>query len=329
MRHTVLFLGAVLPLPYGPSRRSSAEAAEQRRHGFRPIRNACTGLVGLFALSVLATSAWAAESGKSITVRVVDDHGFAIPTATVRNPLERERHAVNSVTGEWTESVLYLPKGEEMFFAPGDQLQLQVNAPGYASRWVETTISNRRNLIVVELTDMGRAVKCDSRPQSVRCRKQAAEHSPSVLTADVPADFELTPEVLLALGEFRQADPELTAAFSAHLLTLGPDYADQAMFWADHAQDEARTLQGSEYVSVMDGVYEVKAKAANVQWQSAHYEFLLTDFDWSRQHQSETARKRAASIAEEWTEWAEASGSEANTAQMLCLSATDAPGRCE
>lgn len=106
---------------------------------------------------LVATPALAADDdeGIPVTVRVIDAETSApIPTAAVRHPVEEERHRVNTETGTWTGSVLYLPDGSELFFTKGMQLELEVSAPGYANQKVAYVVRKRKNVFDVPLTRM-------------------------------------------------------------------------------------------------------------------------------------------------------------------------------
>lgn len=112
----------------------------------------------LLALGVgtgLSTTAEAKKKknaeGIPLTVRVVDAVGEPIPTAVVRHPEEADRHRVNTITGEWTAPILYLPTGEEIIFAPGMTVKLEISAPGYLARIVTYDIKKRRNKIEIAL----------------------------------------------------------------------------------------------------------------------------------------------------------------------------------
>jgi len=110
----------------------------------------------LFSLAIsLQPPALAADlEGIPITVRVVDTEGQPIPTASVRHPKEKQRHKVNTKTGEWTDSVLYLDDGTEFFFEKGMQLHFEVSAPEYANADIVYEMRKRRNVVVVQLEEM-------------------------------------------------------------------------------------------------------------------------------------------------------------------------------
>jgi hypothetical protein len=103
-------------------------------------------------LIVLASAAFAEDVGVPVTVQVVNDAGTPVSTAHVTHPIERASHAVNTDTGKWTESVLYLPNGTELIFEQGTELVLEVAAPGYLTELVTFTVKKRKNLVVVPLT---------------------------------------------------------------------------------------------------------------------------------------------------------------------------------
>lgn len=89
--------------------------------------------------------------GVPVKVKVLDVDGNPIATAVVRHPDEADRHRVNSLTGEWFNSVLYLPDGSEMIFTPGMQLLLEISAPGYMTKIIQYDIRKRKNNIEVAL----------------------------------------------------------------------------------------------------------------------------------------------------------------------------------
>ena len=80
-------------------------------------------------LSAPAEAKKDANQGVEVRIRVMDEAGEAIPTAVVRHPEEADRRRVNSVTGEWMASVLYLPDGSELIFVPGMSLSWRSRPP--------------------------------------------------------------------------------------------------------------------------------------------------------------------------------------------------------
>ncbi len=109
----------------------------------------------LVALGVVASPAHAKKDkyadGVPVRVTVVDPDGKPIPTAVVRHPKEADRHRVNSLTGTWEASVLYLPDGSEMIFTPGMSIQLEISAPGYMTQIIQYDIRKRKNNLEVTL----------------------------------------------------------------------------------------------------------------------------------------------------------------------------------
>lgn len=110
----------------------------------------------LLALSagLVSTSAEAKKPGGDgvpVVVTVLDEQEAPIPTAIVRAPEEEDRHRVNTMTGSWEGSVLYLPDGSEMVFTPGMSIVLEVSAPGYVTQVVQYDIRKRKNKIQVTL----------------------------------------------------------------------------------------------------------------------------------------------------------------------------------
>ncbi len=116
----------------------------------------------LFALIIggsLASSAADAkknkyEDGVPLKVTVVDAVGEPVPTAVIRHPDEADRHRVNSLTGSWEESKLYMPDGSELIFVPGMSIQLEVSAPGYMTQIIQYDVRKRKNNLEVSLVEL-------------------------------------------------------------------------------------------------------------------------------------------------------------------------------
>jgi len=117
------------------------------------MRLHATAIIFCAITSVWGCAKHATTTGEGVplTVRVVDAEGQPIATAVVRHPEEAERHRVNAVTGEWTDSVLYLPDGGELVFNPGMTLRLEVSAPQFLTKVVQYDVRKRNNRINVTL----------------------------------------------------------------------------------------------------------------------------------------------------------------------------------
>jgi hypothetical protein len=103
----------------------------------------------------MATPALAEDVGIPVTVMVIDaETQEAVRTAVVRHPAEQDRHRVNTETGAWSGSVLYLPNGDELVFEKGMELQFEVSAPGYQNTAVTYTVRKRKNVFEVPLQKM-------------------------------------------------------------------------------------------------------------------------------------------------------------------------------
>lgn len=106
-------------------------------------------LLGLGAPARAAKDKYA--DGVPVKVTVLDPAGEPVPTAVIRHPDEADRHRVNSLTGSWEESKLYLPDGSELIFTPGMSIQLEVSAPGYLTQIIQYDIRKRKNNVEVTL----------------------------------------------------------------------------------------------------------------------------------------------------------------------------------
>lgn len=109
-----------------------------------------TALTLVAGISV-AAPALAQDDGIPVTIEVLDPEGKPIPTAVVRHPEEADRHRVNTETGRWTGSVLYMPDGSELVFEKGLVLSFEVSAPGYANSSFQYLVKKRKNLGTVVL----------------------------------------------------------------------------------------------------------------------------------------------------------------------------------
>ncbi len=114
-----------------------------------------TTITAAAALFLTSNFALAQDVGVPVTVKVIQADGTPIPTAVVRHPQEAERHRVNTATGEWTESVLYMQDGSEFIFQKGTTLELEVSAPGYVNQKIRYLIKKKKkNIIPVVLQPM-------------------------------------------------------------------------------------------------------------------------------------------------------------------------------
>jgi hypothetical protein len=105
-------------------------------------------LLGLSSGPALAAKATA---GVEVKVYVVDPASKPVPTAVVREPREQDRHRVNTEDGSFKSSSLYLPDGTEIQFTPGQELTLEVSAPGYQTEVVVYQVRKKRNIVQVTL----------------------------------------------------------------------------------------------------------------------------------------------------------------------------------
>ncbi len=120
--------------------------------GLRKTIAIFTSVVGLGLLTASPALAKKDKTeGVEVRIKVMTMEGEPIPTAVVRHPEEADRRRVNSVTGEWTASTLYLPDGSELIFVPGMSVQLEISAPGYMTKIIKYDIRKRKNLAEVQL----------------------------------------------------------------------------------------------------------------------------------------------------------------------------------
>ncbi len=121
------------------------------------LRRLAVAAVGAVVLASVATPVAQAkdeEEGIFVTLRVTDPNGAAIPTATVRNTQEQERHRVNADTGEFPINVFYLPDGSEVLIVKGSMLTFEISAPGYQNFKFSYVVRKHKNLVPVVLQPM-------------------------------------------------------------------------------------------------------------------------------------------------------------------------------
>lgn len=111
-----------------------------------------TALVGVPSAAHAAKDKY--EDGVPVKVVVLSPAGEPIPTAVIRHPDEADRHRVNSLTGSWEESKLYMPDGSELIFVPGMTIQLEVSAPGFMTQVIQYDIRKRKNTVEVTLPEL-------------------------------------------------------------------------------------------------------------------------------------------------------------------------------
>ena len=108
----------------------------------------------LTAFLLGSSPALADDVGIEVTVHVTDVNGEPIKTAVVRHPSEQDRHRVNTETGKWKTSVLYLPNGDEIVFEKGMELEFEISAPGYNNARVSYIVRKRKNIVPAVLEKM-------------------------------------------------------------------------------------------------------------------------------------------------------------------------------
>jgi len=77
-------------------------------------------------------------------ISITDREGAVVPSAAVRFLDEHLRHRVHTQHGTWSGTVRFLRDGSERFFQQGDELQLEVLAPGYRYHRATVVLAKRR-----------------------------------------------------------------------------------------------------------------------------------------------------------------------------------------
>jgi hypothetical protein len=255
-------------------------------------------------------------NGEVVVFQVQDPWGRTIPSATLRDRDEKVAHRVNPRSGRWRAEGLYLDD-RTVVFTPGNEIELDVRAPGYVPLRIRYEVSGHHNKVVVTLFPIGGVV---------RGRRGWAEADVETLSADlawVERDRELaiTPAFVHTL-----ADGDATAAGSmaVSLLSRGPEHTGAAFAWATEALYRGRGLEGDAFVALTDRMLAVRALAATTDWRLEDLAFLAGDAA-----DSEGRRRRAEQAAVDWLDYARAAGTDTGVAQELCRSATLSFSRCE
>ncbi|MCB9778406.1 MAG: hypothetical protein H6742_07580 [Alphaproteobacteria bacterium] len=111
-------------------------------------------LVAGLAHSAPAAAKKTYDEGVIVKVTVLDVAGESIPTAVIRHPDEADRHRVNSLTGSWEDSKLYMPDGSELIFVPGMSIQFEISAAGYVTQVIQYDVRKRKNNLEVTLQEL-------------------------------------------------------------------------------------------------------------------------------------------------------------------------------
>ena len=277
--------------------------------------------------------------GFPVTMQVLDDAGNPIPRAYIRHAEEGILHPVNQTTGEWRSEGLYLPTGETQHFHQGDVVRFTVGAPGYLGREVRYRVKGMKHVVPVVLDPLGERKFWRKRHRSreepsatwlaMVASLEASQQDWSAPSFE--SDFRFTPETLQKLADPGEADVQLVAAFSTHLVSQGPSHALEADSWAREAVTRAQaSLEGPDYVDMVDRMFKVRAVAANLAWQEAEGQLLDKPTSGRLQHDADASRRRAAVVAGDWLDYAVAAETPSEGfARALCVAAAVDPTYCD
>lgn len=120
------------------------------------------------------------------------------------------------------------------------------------------------------------------------------------------------------LEEIDASDPDLAYRFALHQQKRGKPL--DAIRWADTALENRSVWTGSTYVSRVNGLYKLRAAAAQQRWQAAEARVVAEPNEANARKAAET-RDRTKVMAREWAEYAAAAGKDATAALDLCRSA--------
>lgn len=276
--------------------------------------------------------------GYPVTMQVLDAEGQPIPRAYIRHADEGILHPVNQTTGEWRAEGLYLPDGSVARFHQGDVIRFTVGAPGYLGREVRYHVKGMKHTVPVVLDPLGekrfwRRRKDRDQPSSTwLAMVTSLEASQQEWSApDFSSDLRFTPDTMRKLADPAEADVQLVAAFSTHLVSQGPSHAAEADAWAREAVTRAQaSLQGPDYVDMVDRMFKVRSVAANLAWQDAEGQLLDKPGSGRARHDADAARRRAAAVASDWLDYAVAAETPSEGfARALCVAAAVDPTYCD
>ncbi|MCB9676155.1 MAG: hypothetical protein H6737_13625 [Alphaproteobacteria bacterium] len=288
------------------------------------------------ALLLLASGATASTGeGLKLVVQVVDDADHPVSTATVRIDDEGLRHRVNHRTGRWKGHGVYPQNQEPAAFETGQVVTLTAAAPGHLPRTVKYRVRHARNVVKIPLQALGTPTQAADQPEIdvatllavSRANCDSPDQAPALFAPAVHRPIQLDPETIGRLGDLEDADPHLTAGFSELLLAQGPGQFDAALQWADIARAEAHTVEGGDYVGLVNDLYRVRAIAYHVRWQQWELTWL-DEPSRKNKEQVDHYRELAANIASSWVAWADAAGASTELPTALCMAASDRPLEC-
>ena len=130
------------------------------------------------------------------------------------------------------------------------------------------------------------------------------------------------------LSEIDRSDPDLCYKFATQLSKKGPEYADEAMKWANVALENQSQWTGDVHVTRVYGLYRLRAVSAQAKWNSLESQYMkaLTDeLDKKR----DEARNQTKTLSREWLEYAKVAGKDPTMALQMCVSAAGTSGFCE
>ena len=130
------------------------------------------------------------------------------------------------------------------------------------------------------------------------------------------------------LESLDRSDPDLCLRYARYLLDLGPQNAEQAIYWSDKALSNRHRWNGDEYVVRVTSLFALRAEASHRLWEQAAglYRKAPTPgfADLTKHH-----RDRTKEFAREWHDFATAADVDSAQADSLCEIASDNPGYCD
>ena len=137
-------------------------------------------------------------------------------------------------------------------------------------------------------------------------------------------------EVLMRrhLEEIDRSDPALCMLYAVHLHKKGVEFDDEAIYWSAYALENKQVWVGDEYVKRVNGLYRLRAEAANRLWSTAEKAYQKDPTD-DNDAATKEYRGQAKDFAREWLDYARASGQDYKTALELCRSAAGSDDFCQ
>ncbi|MCB9778405.1 MAG: hypothetical protein H6742_07575 [Alphaproteobacteria bacterium] len=122
------------------------------------------------------------------------------------------------------------------------------------------------------------------------------------------------------LEDIDRSDPNLCFKYALYLSRGGAGRAHGVIRWSDYALENKQQWSGPAYTKNVNGLYKLRAQAANALWQDSE-KSLVDDRSPENEQKAERYRGQTKDYSREWLDYAKASGQDTSAAMALCVSA--------